>query len=443
MSTRGSLCSALLSLLLFPATLAAENVIHIPYNPASTDDTARLQLAFDSCNAPNLKCTIKLDAGTYLTRQLMVENFHGAFVGAGMHQTILKALPDFPMPENLNLPVHPTREEPWAEVLHFDSGIYKISDMTIRVDGFHPTTPTKWLPELPPSYFMNSLLMVHHKPGMPTPDARVERVRFAGAVGDTYAWFGNSLPEGLDVNLNGGIFLGSYFLQPPMEGGRLVVEECEFEKSTVALNLFKARNVHVRIGTGPNKGNRIVNTGGGIEVHSYSNSEVILANNTISTFFSPISVLQSPFRDPEWGPEVKSRYLIMQNDLKTTHPEFNTVGLHLVDVYPILGEPPRFDAVVANNTIQTSSQQWPLAFEGVVGLNILNNTITGAAQTCLSGWSAAGNIVAGNSVLGCTPKFVHIGLYEGTKNNIVNGVERGASTLDLGVNNKFNGPGAK
>ena len=55
----------------------------ITVKATSTDDTANLQCAFDLAVAAGPGQTVRLLKGTYHTGMVFVNNFHGAFTGAG------------------------------------------------------------------------------------------------------------------------------------------------------------------------------------------------------------------------------------------------------------------------------------------------------------------------------------------------------------------------
>ncbi|MGC8633753.1 MAG: hypothetical protein ACP5VP_03690 [Candidatus Limnocylindrales bacterium] len=77
------------------AVLAASSPGSVAPPPNHHDDTAALQAALQACVPGGSSCTVRLRAGTYLTRQLFANGFHGAVTGAGAGATIVQALPGY------------------------------------------------------------------------------------------------------------------------------------------------------------------------------------------------------------------------------------------------------------------------------------------------------------------------------------------------------------
>ena len=57
--------------------------------PNGSDDTNNIQAALNACVAQGPGCTVQLQAGTYLTRQLVTYNFQGTFKGMGQDSTVV------------------------------------------------------------------------------------------------------------------------------------------------------------------------------------------------------------------------------------------------------------------------------------------------------------------------------------------------------------------
>jgi hypothetical protein len=119
-------------------------VITVP--PTGIDDTANLQSAFDEATAAGAGTTVQLMEGTYYTRQLVVNNFQGTFVGAGAEQTVLSNPPE----EKLNVAENhwsaaPSAANPWPNLVSFADGDFLVSDLGIHITGAEPTTGW-WVP---------------------------------------------------------------------------------------------------------------------------------------------------------------------------------------------------------------------------------------------------------------------------------------------------------
>ena len=60
--------------------------------PTGADDTANLQCAFDAAGAAGPGSTVQLMSGTYKIGRIVVDEFHGNFVGAGKEQTTITTI---------------------------------------------------------------------------------------------------------------------------------------------------------------------------------------------------------------------------------------------------------------------------------------------------------------------------------------------------------------
>src|ERR1035437_6672068 len=75
---------------------ASGHTVKVP-PPNGVDDTANIQGALNKCVAYGPHCTLKLAAGKYLTKQVVVYNFQGNFKGMGIDSTTIEALPNLPV----------------------------------------------------------------------------------------------------------------------------------------------------------------------------------------------------------------------------------------------------------------------------------------------------------------------------------------------------------
>ena len=110
--------------------------------PTKVDDTANLQCAFDSAVARGQGTNVQLVAGTYNTGQIVVNNFKGAFIGAGAERSVLTNLPNkqlYVSPGNFIVAV-PSPANPWPSLVSFVDGDFQVSDIGIAITGAAPTT---------------------------------------------------------------------------------------------------------------------------------------------------------------------------------------------------------------------------------------------------------------------------------------------------------------
>ena len=66
----------------------------IAVNPTGVNDTENLQCAFDAAVADGPGVDVQLSTGTFHTAQIVVNDFHGKFYGAGSKYTTVINLPN-------------------------------------------------------------------------------------------------------------------------------------------------------------------------------------------------------------------------------------------------------------------------------------------------------------------------------------------------------------
>jgi hypothetical protein len=130
-----------------PAPAAAEGHHHACLAPRGHDDTAALQHALETCSGARHHCTVRLCEGTFHTGILRVRNFRGTLRGAGSDRTVLRALPDLRVSEDVRdfFRVDPFEPgQPWPYLLQFVEGDGRVEDLGILVPappaGSNPTT---------------------------------------------------------------------------------------------------------------------------------------------------------------------------------------------------------------------------------------------------------------------------------------------------------------
>ena len=150
---------------------AAQERHHACLAPTGEDDTAALQAELDRCSGATRPCTVTLCAGTFQTGILRVRDFRGTLRGRGPGRTVLRALPDLPVSENLQ---DFFREDPfdlngaWPYLVQFIEGRGRVEDLGILVPapppGSAPTTGWYLLYDGPIFELRGALLLSGREP---------------------------------------------------------------------------------------------------------------------------------------------------------------------------------------------------------------------------------------------------------------------------------------
>ena len=108
--------------------------------PSGGNDTARLQAALDRCSGAEAWCEVRLCRGTFHTEPLRVGDFRGVLRGARRGRTVIQALPDLQVNNNVPYwhddPLEPGLD-PWPYLLQLIGGRGEIRDLTVEI----PTPP--------------------------------------------------------------------------------------------------------------------------------------------------------------------------------------------------------------------------------------------------------------------------------------------------------------
>lgn len=107
--------------------------------PTGTDDSANLQCAFDAAVDAGPGSEVRLLAGAYHTGQIVVNEFHGSFYGAGADKTEVFNLPNLPVGSGDWNFSPPSAENPWPDLFAFLGGDFAISELALRITGDEPT----------------------------------------------------------------------------------------------------------------------------------------------------------------------------------------------------------------------------------------------------------------------------------------------------------------
>jgi hypothetical protein len=362
--------------------------------PSGTDDTANIQAALNACVAHGPGCTVQLQAGKYLTSQLVAYNFRGTLKGMGQDKTTIQALPALPvtLPDVFfNGECAPnTTDCLWPDLIIFVDGDIKVSDFTIDV----PSVPATqlWFGNGMPATFLNDGIRFMGK--NPT-KAVVRRVSFEGTPDQS----ATSCPNYNFCNavIYAGEFPRShtpfdyYFLS-----GTFSVSNSHFKNvslGTVADGFLQ--NCTVVIGGSPLTGNMFANVDlAGPFLSASDNCLEEISYNTSNGNSAPVTLFPYPF----FVATKPSTYLIHDNVLKTAGP--------FADAIFIQDDPSSTTvrAFVYDNAIETQG----IGFDAIVALNtvgtlVANNKIAGTGADAIGIMGGTDAAVLVNDVTGFTP----------------------------------------
>lgn len=108
--------------------------------PTGMDDTANLQCVFDEAVVFGADAKVLLASGVFHTAQIVVNNFHGQFMGKGMSNSVVMNLPNLyvtPVDMYFN---PPSAGNPWPSLFSFIGGNYEVTDLAIHIVGDNGTT---------------------------------------------------------------------------------------------------------------------------------------------------------------------------------------------------------------------------------------------------------------------------------------------------------------
>ena len=210
----------------------SENVITV--SSTGVDDTENLQCAFDVAVAGGPGVDVQLSSGTFHTAQIVVNDFHGQFYGAGSKYTTVINLPNLyvtPVDMYLN---PPSADNPWPSLFAFIGGDFVVSDLGIHISGDNGTTGWTIFGIDPPITELAhgvAVLGLHA-------NSRFERILVEGESAD------NSL---LGYNLINGIFYEGFIgeVSPPISGKFYVADSTfrQIGSGTPIYNLYQAEVV--------------------------------------------------------------------------------------------------------------------------------------------------------------------------------------------------------
>lgn len=203
-------------------------------SPTGVDDTTNIQCAFDTAVATGPGVDVQLAKGTFHTAQIVVNDFHGKFYGAGSKYTTVINLPNlYVTPVDFYFDA-PSADNPWPSLFAFVGGDFVVSDLAIRISGDNGTTGWTIFVGLP------TITELAHGIAIlgPHADSRFEGLLVEGEAAD------NSL---LGYNLINGIFYEGFVgeVPPPISGLFQVVDSTfrQVGSGTPIYNLNQAKVV--------------------------------------------------------------------------------------------------------------------------------------------------------------------------------------------------------
>ena len=265
--------------------------------PSGGDDTLAIRQAFLTCIAVGPGCTVRLTEGTFVTRQHVIEGFHGAFVGAGSDRTFIEPLaPLYVTDAEMVLMNHPTDEEPWPILFLFIDANMTMADLGFRVTDYEVTTP--W------NIYGMQITALATLVSLTGEDARVDVERVAMESGEG-TFFGVSVINGIFVQ---GVLpgpSGGFGDRPPFSG-TVTVRDSRFigPDGGVLIHNVEGANVSVR--------DSVFDGVFSLVVADASDSLVEIANNDIATVDTGIELVAGLFTQPT----APSRVVITGNTLR-------------------------------------------------------------------------------------------------------------------------------
>jgi hypothetical protein len=412
--------------------------------PNGTDDTATIEAALDACVAYGPGCTVQLAAGTYLIKQLFAQDFHGTFMGKGMDVTILQALPNLEVSQEI--PVWsspPTAGNKYPMLVLFFGGDIKVSDMTIKALEMNPLAG--WYDyegQAEPFTWMWSILEFM---GESTMNAVVTRVALEGVYGENQPGYDH-------YNSQGGLAIDPYppidFPTPGYLSGIFRVSASRFDTLGMGIYIPALHNARLTIGGSPSEANLMRNCEMGPVFADLDSSFVDCSYNDVGVVgpgaLSGIFVLQ------RWviPVETPSTFLIQHNNVKATGSAED--GIWVIDFAPLYGEPKTANILISQNKITLEAADSGIAGDGIEsvlteGTIISNNRIVGIGYAGIGIWGDTQAMVKANDVDNVTaevyPARISLQNFDPVpvNNCTVVGFGNRTNVYDEGVNNTIVG----
>ena len=262
--------------------------------PNGSDDTANIQCAFDAAVAAGAGNDVRLSAGIFHTAQIVVNNFHGKFTGAGTDKSTVTNLPNLYVTpvDVINNP--PSADNPWPTLFAFVDGDFAITDLAISIVGNDLTTGWTIFGISPPFEELAHAIMIA---GTHT-NARIERFLLEGEVMENGAF-------GYNV-INGVYYEGTIGEVPPPISGSYTLKDSTIRTITFGTPVFNLLNASVVVSHNHYEDTFIAMDAADVQ---YSNLE--FSNNKVADSVIGFDLWNS------FAPEdVGSNFLIRNNVLK-------------------------------------------------------------------------------------------------------------------------------
>jgi hypothetical protein len=419
-------------ILLLPTTVwAGGHTVKVP-PPNGVDDTANIQGALNACVAYGPGCTVKLAAGKYLTKQVVIYNFQGTFKGMDIDSTTIEALPNLPVnwPDQTVASCQPNLTTCiWPSLFEFVEGNISVSDLTIKATAIPPTQPYVYAGSP-----LNDLYEGLGFTGQYPTYVSIDRIRMEGMPYSLGA-FGYTVENG--VHYSGDFPRSSAAYDYYFLSGSFTVRSSYFENVGLAISQDAfSTSSQITIGGSPSAGNHIENVLGGLDIEASEKSVFEISYNESSGTDAGMWVV------PTWVPFVPSSpswYFIHDNKFIGTGQ--NADGMYLYDDVTN----PWIQAAVWNNTVRVKD----ILSEGMGAYNtkgtaIWNNRVTGTdGYDGIGLWSSTLSTVTGNHVSGFTVDntvgYAQIYLDPSTTYDLVVCSNPHNTVLDQGTMNKVIG----
>jgi len=272
------------------------NVISV--QPNGADDTSNIQCAFDTAVATGPGGDVLLSSGTFYTAQIVVNDFHGKFHGAGSKYTTVVNLPNLYVTSVDFYFDPPSADNPWPSLFAFVGGDFVVSDLAVHISGDNGTTGWTIFGIDPPITELAHGIVVLGSHA----DSKFERVLVEGEPAN------NSL---LGDNLINGIFFTGFIgeVPPPISGLFQITDSTirQVGSGTPVSNLYQAeivvsRNIFVDVFLGMDGGDfvysslefshNIVNAVIGFDLYDIfatedAGSEFLIKNNVFRGAIGP------------------------------------------------------------------------------------------------------------------------------------------------------------
>ena len=321
--------------------------------PSGGDDTVALQSAFDACIAIGPGCTVRLGAGTYRTRQLVIEDFHGTFVGAGMDATVLEPAGILEVNANENVLAElPSPENPWPFLL-----LFLDADMTMRDLGFRVTEPvvtSTWHIRGMDLNVLATLVMISGD------RSRVDVERIAMDSGEG-TFFGVNVINGLYFQ---GVLpgpSGGFGDRPPLSGV-FTVKDSRFTGPDSSIVMTNVSDASLFIRGSYLDGNY------SLYLEDFDGSTVVAVDNEIRGSAVGAYAGSGAMKNQEHP----GRLVLFDNTIHTGPDGF---GVQVLDY----SEPASLDVVVVRNQIHLEGSAAGVMGVGAVGTVVRGNVLVGSA----------------------------------------------------------------